>query len=452
MTSKIYEFKFQNVKAMRYMALLFTGIPFIFLLDPGVRVWVFMLVLMGPMALGFGLFILKVKAHDVIRVEDSYLDSSYFGKVSYDDILSISSPLPYAKPCIQLKLKDGRKMTWALNFRDNMFHGKEDLDTFLNFTQALEGQLKKTGDKSLPVKPPVFSSEEVSSGVNALSEKQDVPSLAEQLEKVKQQNNSSKWVLPIGLVFALLALVRTCGKDWFKSNDFNGPEMVKSSEKLFERTSAEAKLVLEKLVVKSGPYFLYSNDSSASLTLLPALDMGNPTGISAFKYVSANKSLRAFIDHPDSAELNLYIMGKGNRIEKLTKSSLNSGDSTKTWLYFRAYDPELKFPSPGGTSKDSVSARAFDIKTGVPLQDTVALDKAISEAFPGMKMMLANVKFRPSTFKLYLAGKTGSGMNEGLFRKAVHALNKQMHAAKVDTSVFKLKIFNKNRVGDQKGL
>ncbi|QNK63504.1 hypothetical protein H7F33_03095 [Pedobacter sp. PAMC26386] len=60
-----------------------------------------------------------------------------------------------------------------------------------------------------------------------------------------------------------------------------------------------------------------------------------------------------------------------------------------------------------------------------------------------MNMMLANAKLRPKTFKLYLAARTGTGMDEALFRKAVKELNKQMNAVAVDTTTFRLKISNK---------
>lgn len=266
-------------------------------------------------------------------------------------------------------------------------------------------------------------------------------------ENVKKENKSRlPWTIPLSLIFGVLALIRTCGKDWFRSGDLNGARLVKSSEEIFERTSAEAKLVLEKLVRKSGPYFLYTNDTSANLRLLPNLDMDNPIGIAAFKYVNANKSLRAFIDHPDSARLNLYIISRENAMGRLLRSGPDRYDSTRNYLFFRAYDPTLTVPFSvrNKTSmEDTVVSKAFDVIRRIRIDDPAALNKAISGAFPGMAMMLANVKLRPLSYKIYLAARTGPGMDEALFRKAMMELNKQMNAAHVDTTAFRLKIFNK---------
>ncbi|MBB6501259.1 hypothetical protein [Pedobacter cryoconitis] len=448
MVEKFYSFKFQNVKAMRYLSLMLLPFPFIPLMGANVGVVIFLLVIMGPMVLGIVLAILKGKAEDIICIKDTYFESSYFGDINYDDILRISSPMMYPKPCIQLKLNNGQKVTWILNYQSNVFNNKEDVTTFLAFIEALEQQIKNKEAKNSSAKPAGLELEEKTSNIDSVSEDQNLTSLTEQLEGVKKKNNMSKWAIPIGLAFAVLALVRTCGTDWFRSGDFNGPEMAKNSEKIFQHRSAEAKLVLGKLARQSGPYFLYSNDTSASLTLLPDLDMDNRTGISAFDYVTANKSLEAFIEHPDSAKLDLYVIGKGKSMGKLSKSALNSYDSTKTYLYFRAYDPTLLIPSSSPQDKtnlkDTGANVAFDVSTGIPLYDTHSLGKAISKAFPGMNMMLANAKLRPSSYKLYLAARTDAGMDEAIFRKAVRELNKQMNAVKVDTSTFKLKIFNKN--------
>ncbi|QNK63505.1 hypothetical protein H7F33_03100 [Pedobacter sp. PAMC26386] len=326
MEEGVYAFKFQNIKGIRYMLLLPLGFPFIFLLGPNVNVWIFMFILFAPMILAIVMMFIKMSTRDTITITDTYLDSNYFGKIFYDDILQISSPAMYA-PAIRLKLRDGRKVTWSTNYK---MQSKKDQLTYSHFTIALQQQLKKREQDSLSKPTLTQLTKKTYPESNTSFEDPDSLSLTEQFDIAQKKNNIKPWAIPVGLILAIASLVRVYGPVWFKQKNPFDKEAAKNSEEIFERRSSQAKLVLKKLVQRSGPLFLYSNDTTVKLTLLPDLDMTNPTGISAFKYTNASTNLEKFIAHPDSVNLDLYVIGKGDNFSKLTKSILNNGDTTKT--------------------------------------------------------------------------------------------------------------------------
>ncbi|MGX5817662.1 hypothetical protein ACWKWU_05670 [Chitinophaga lutea] len=206
---------------------------------------------------------------------------------------------------------------------------------------------------------------------------------------------------------------------------------------MFEENVAEAKVVMERMMQGKGGVFLYSNDKDATVRLVPDIDDSNPTGVSALQYVNANENLRKFIENPDSFDIRI-VMTSGGDVKAFRKSILNMDDSAKHTLYLRFSDTSLHIIPPrerAVTREDSLGYPAFEMSTAVPLYDTLRLDEAIDKALPAMRMMLAQVRHRP-TFRLYLAGAEKDGINETLFQKALQALNRQLLDVKADTSRF----------------
>jgi hypothetical protein len=367
-------------------------------------------------------------------MDSSGFTSQFYGRVQYADIERIVDLAWYRRnpPTMHLKLKSGQKLAWDLTYRGSVFNSTKDAEVFAQFTDELQQRL---------------------SALYAAALKQDNPAPAlvqehpaVQLEREGKKNRNPVWAVPLTLGFALLALVRTCGKDWFSGRRLNFSEMAVKAEKRFSGNIEEVKLLVDSIGRAQGGVFLYSNDTGAVIKLLPDIQSGDVTGIRLFELTSANEQLERFMAHPDSFELKSYVVSADSSVKVLRKGIFNQDDSIGRVLYFRVYDPSLHvnpFGSRRGEVVDSATLPVFDLTAASAVYDTANPGKAIEEAFPGMKVMLAQVKHRPA-FKLYLAARAGDGITPGLFNRSILALNKQLAAVGADTTKFVKKSFYTN--------
>lgn len=430
-----YSFRFLSNKVNPY---LFAGI-----LSPFVTIWLvifldvvnvplMMCAILAPIVFAAIMMFKKGRARDEITLDDRGFTSTYYGRVNFADIEGVVN-LPWYQrnpPTMVLKLKSGKRLRWNLTWKGSFFNSTKDAEVFDAFTSALIERLHQFS----PPKNPFTGN----------AQHQDLSTLAGQLQEEKKRNNNPVWAIPLGVVVALTALVRTCGKDWLPNRSPDFGKIAAVQEQLYEENMATAMRVMDSMMKVNGPAFMYTNDTGATLRQAPDLDIEETPGIRVFQQTAANMALKRFIAHPDSFPPQLYVIGSDSVYRKLRKSILNMNDSATRFLFIRVYDTfqhikPLRYP---GREYDSTKDKVYDLTTAIPVYDTTKLGEAIDQAFPAMHFMLAQVRHR-SSFKVYLAGRQSDGVPEALFQRAVRELNKQLHAVKADTSRFVTKTFFK---------
>lgn len=430
----LFSFKFQHPSALRYVWLVVLApivcvVPAILLVEDNVALIIASV--FAPIVIGFYLLFTKGKAQDEISLDNSGFTSAFFGRVQFNEIKAVKgSSLFMDPPSIRIELNNGRKLTWRITSKGSIYNSVEDAETFLRFTAELSLKMDAWAPRAQVRQ-------------STLSYEKAPPS--EQLRKVVKRNRKPALAIPIGAAFALLALVRTCGKDWFKRDDINFAQIAAQQEEKYQSNIGEAKAVMSEYLKRQGAHFLYTNDTAARAELLPDINVSDPTGIAAFRHTEANRELEAFIENPDSFRIQTVIIAGDGSVKPMRGSILNMNDSADVQLFIRFYDPQQRIAPPrmrGAAPVDSSEFPVFDVMTGIPLYDTLKIGGAISESFPAMHMMLAQVRHR-SSFRVYLTGREKDGISETLFRNAVRELNKQLAAVKADTSGFVVKMYNR---------
>lgn len=430
-----YSFRFQHPRALRYVWLTVFGpivvlIAVILLAGPSMPA--ILISTLGTMALGFYLLFTKGKAADQITLDSKGFTSAFFGRVEFGDIAKVSGQSFWMEPpSLRIVLANGKQLTWRLTYKGSVYNSVADAEVFMQFTSDLSARM----DTSTAARPAAAAYYHAGIG----------PTPAEQLRKVKDKNRKPAWMIPIGAVFAVLALVKTCGKDWFGSKDPDFGKMAAQQEKLYNYNVERAKAVMAEHLKTQGALFLYTNDTAATASLLPKISEDNPLGIKAFRHTQANQQLREFIDNPGAFDIQTVILAGDASVTPMRKSILNMDDSAGANLYIRFYDPAQRIVPMqlrGQAIADSSELPVFDVKSAIALYDTLALAKPISEVLPGMPMMLAQVRHRPS-FRIYLTGREKDGITESLFRKTIRELNRQLNKVEADTGRFVMKVYNR---------
>src|SRR5690606_29092466 len=233
-----YHFKYQNNKGGLYFLMAFLGAPFL-IIFPGIFLldyisWIFWITI--PVGIGVGVcffrkFVKTSRGNDIITVDSEGFTSKDYGRVLFRDIHSIP---PYGilqapPPSMRIRLHNGKRIAWLFNPK----HPKAD-DDILTFTAFRDVLLEHLKQQTQSVRPEI--SIETAQTVEAIAsstvrpESIKVPAVQteviEQLERHKKRDVNYKYIaIPIGLAFAILAFVRTCGTDMIreqKNKEFEG--------------------------------------------------------------------------------------------------------------------------------------------------------------------------------------------------------------------------------------
>ncbi|WP_160712861.1 hypothetical protein [Chitinophaga solisilvae] len=394
--------------------------------------WLMALMLITFLGGGFAISWWIWRSETVTLYHDRII-SAIYGDIYLDDIIKITRPLTTTHA---LKLHLGkRKIRWQLgkNSRSLISSTDAELAAFGNFTYALEQLLeKKQGNRTsrttaAAIKP------------TATAEPENVVT---QLKKANKGMGKQEWTVYLGLLLAALGLVRACGHSWFKRNDIRG--MKTASEQMFVRRLQETNEAVAARWQKEGPAFLYTNDKDARIRLFPDMNFDNPLGMEAFMYVEANRGLEAFLTNKDSAALFIYVVAGDSSSLIMRPQRYAQRDSSARHFYFRAYDPQQRI-RPAGIHPADTSGQdqwpVFNVSWEVEVKPGQSMYNAITESMPGMPVMVSQVRLRP-TFRLYMTGRTGGGMDAAGFREAVQGLNQLLKKHHVDTSLFVNRQFN----------
>lgn len=454
-----YEFRFQNNTSDKHLvygilaavACMALGIGIIDIFDMTENVGTIMVIAILLAVLfcvwGFWKHNKAAKSMDYISFHPDGFDSRYHGSIHYAEISSISGfgLFRAPPPSLRIHLKSGKKIVWYLSPTKTAFNSVEDANTFKAFTVELQVQLAKYEQR---VEKQVHSvsidhsnEPQITTDVTEPAER-----LSEQTGRVVKKHNRAVWAVPTGLAFAVLAFVRTCGNDYFDGKrDREMRQIFDNAAVSHTQLMDKAKNVLESYTPTLGPVYLYSNDSTVSIHLLPNMDGGHPVGIDLLDKVNTNDQLRRIAQHPDSVEFLLFLSYPDQHLASMRKSRINYNDSTDTWLYLRFYDPEQKVnPRPWQRDEvDSSSFEPFQLHTGIAIYPERSVRESLERSMINLPILLAQVRHR-DTYKFYLTGATKDGITNELFDEVVHELDKMFKEVKVETKEFKKSTFNQS--------
>lgn len=429
-SEKTFSFRFQQLKALRYIFILALTVPGAILLPYNTPPFILILVILIPFLLAIILTVKHIKAADVIVVTNTYLDSQYFGRIDFEDITSVSSPASINKPCIRLKLKSGKKVTWA-PFPNNV----HDTAVLQEFIIELSKVIEHT--------PFISSQTPEEKGLHTIPA--IAPALKQEMETVKEKTLKPKaYAIPasVAMLFLLSLYHYIIPKMREHKNDAI-TNMFQDQLRLNARLKEETKALVWQQQKKKGPFFIFTNDSIAFLSYAPEIGQSGTSGL--LGDLSENDSLQKLIQYPDSAVWNICVTS-GKEVYRLQKGLLNADDSTDTYVYIAEIDSSVQVANPnyisGYPNDDVPDSIGLQLAFAVPLYKNRDLETNLKEGVIGYKMFLSLLKFHQSSCKLYLAARNGEGnMNQALFNTVVAILKKDFIKYGIDTARFDLRAF-----------
>lgn len=438
-----YQFKCLRPRAFWYLPLCFIGIPFILLLPENAPMPAFFSVILAPMVIAFVLIARKINRQERIELRDSYLKSRLFGQVGLADIQSASSSIWASSPNLYLKLKDGRKIGWSPGAALNQNRNKKDLSEFIAaFDRLIQHQAGASAEPAYLRKSPPFASQQAPIPATdkppVAPDNGQVSKLRLDLQAVKKKNRTmQKIAIPAGLVFGVLMYVHEVvlpGIQKHKNDQIR--EILRHGRQHNKEMEDRAIAFAYRYSRLHGPYYLYSNDSTAYIRYLPTV-FTEKSGDA----LAENDKLTTRMTSPDSQQWNMYAYN-GISVYRFGKSNLNIRDSTRTYLYLTVTDPAKQLHNPYGNPKRTDSL-GFLISLAIPVYNVDSLQTYLDAGTHGeLKLALFLIRQAPRNAKLYMAAREGEGrMNQALFEKATSILKKELSELQIDTARFNTRQF-----------
>lgn len=412
-----------------------------------------LMVVLGFIAVVIGLFIgiKKSKQKECITMDNDGFTSLVFGRVAYSDIRTIRMYNPWLATSLSMKmyLNNGKKLGWIIAVDQKEMVTNKDAIVFNLFLQDLQNKLDTLRKKSP-------SQHTHKTAVSSTFSDSDEKSLASQLRTERQKASATKvWAIPVSFAFAILALARTCAPGIAKKlrNDPDFSKLYAYQKRTFDIKTNTALKIATAQLHKNGSIFLYTNDPSANVQVLPNISSDDYTDealkkIPALQLVERNEQLQKFIDNPDSVGIVYVIKTNRSKAYPLyvnpNKHYLNFNDSSgMPKMYFIAHDSALHVVPMGEqvTPRDSLLYPAFLFTNSFVVDPRQSMMENLESAAPAIKMMFANAHFRP-TFNLYFLGSAKDGITPEMMQSITQTINKKASKSQMDTTTFVLRRYN----------
>ena len=456
-----YHFKYQNTKGGKYFLLaIFGGMltipPSVFLLD--YISWIFWIsVPLTIFLIVYGLwkFHKTSRGTDVITVDSEGFTSKDYGRVLFSDIHSIPpfGALQAPPPSMRIRLNNGKKLVWQLNA--NNPKGKDDALIFTAFREVLLEHLKQQTQSASPE-----ISVETTQGVDveAIADNPVQPEsikapavqteVIEQLERHKKRDINYKYItIPIGLVFAILAFVRTCGEDMIrehKNKEFEGVRnAILSEETDYQDNVQEAIRVAKTYARKFGPIYLFTNDPESRMEFIPDISKDSYTPeiqVFGLRRVEDNKKLEAYIEHPDSVGYLLMVSKPSLGFATIMQESVFSkADSTAAVVYLAVYNPYESLPASFRNQSDT-TFRPIQYTSSVQIPKAGKLTGKLLENMDFASVRAILQQYKKTYF--YMAVKEQDGMPPERFEELKNLVIANFEEHDIPADQFQSKRFN----------
>lgn len=456
-----YHFKYQNNKGGLYFLLaIFGGFltipPSVFLLD--YISWIFWITVpltIFLMVYGLWKFHKTSRGSDIITIDSEGFTSKDYGRVLFSDIHSIPpfGALQAPPPSMRIRLHNGKKLVWQLDA--NNPKGKDDALTFTAFREVLLEHLKLQTQSA----PPEISVETAQGvEVEAIAESPVRPEpikvpavqmeVIEQLERHKKRDVNYKYItIPIGLAFAILAFVRTCGTDMIrehKNKEFEGVRnAILREETDYQDNVQEAIRVAKTYVRKFGPIDLFTNDPESRIEYIPDINKDPyipEIEVFGLRRVEDNKKLEAYIEHPDSVDYLLMVSKPSLGFSTIMQENVFSkADSTAAVVYFAVYNPYESLPS-NFRNKSDTTFRPIQYTSSIQISKTGKLTGKLLENMDFASIRAILQQYKKTYF--YMAVKEQDGVTPERFEELKKLVIANFGEHDIPADQFQSKRFN----------
>lgn len=460
---KEFTFKYNTGKGGVYFLTVLFGVPFGILLPSLFLMEYVSWILWITVPLGVGVivycirkFIKKISSTDTIHLDNLGFTSKDYGRILYSEIHSIPpyGALQAAPPSMRIKLHNGKKLVWIFN--PQSLKSQNDIAIFTAFREKLLEYLKHQTQMPAAATLAAITGEKAL-GTAESGEQQEPQELTrhsaeviEQLENHKKRDFNYKYItIPIGLAFAVLMFVRTCGEDWIREhreNEFGGVRnAILHMEADYEENMQEAKRAAAVYSRKFGPVFLFTNDPQGEVEFIPDIEKDPympEINVVGLRRAEDNKQLEKFIQHPDSANYLLAVVNRSMEFLTVMNNSVFSReDSTATTVYFSLYNPHESLPSKFNIQSDTAfHPIQYNTSIAVPKVGRITKDFLNNMDFAAVRAVLQ--KYNSTYF--YMVAKEQDGIQPERFDelKAVVKADLEEHGIAIEN--FRSRRFNTN--------
>lgn len=477
---KHFNFRYNNTKALWWLLLCFAGIPLIVILPRNTPFLLFMAVLFVPIIVAFTIIIKKVKLKEEITLTPDHLVSKRFGTAYFKDIEGISTSALLAKPNLKIQMRNGDRLRWVPVSNKTGDPDYENLKAFFEaFTEAILAFSEPTNNSNnnniinqkaiqdkmatmnLPGTPDqplsdlkgqtgAFASKNNADKTTELSSEQKASidytnkaNLREDIQAVKKGNSKiSKVAIPFGLALAIFMFAKNYFGDKIKEHKRREiANIFQGSRDYNKELNVKTREFIPKYQKEKGPFFFLTNDTTAVLHYLPKIvPPDNYDG--PLSYVFESDSLKKLLNSPDSMQWYMAVQSANGEVYPLTKTLLNTNDSTDTYVYFSEVVPEIKQPNPDYYDKQQTPDVPDSLPTQltfvVPLYSKNTIEKDLEHGMLGYKMFLSLLTHHPKTTKFYMAARYGEGkMDAALFEKVANTIKSDLHKQGAPAGILK---------------
>ncbi|MFT4203460.1 MAG: hypothetical protein QM610_06050 [Chitinophagaceae bacterium] len=400
--------------------------------------WLGIPLMLAGMVYSFVLFSRKNSSTDTITMDDEGFTSKDYGRVLYAEIESIP-PFNFMQappPSMRIRLKNGKKLMWALNGNAPGAKAQADAAIFATFRDQLLVQLKKlpTATANLAHTP-------------TIQQPVEQPTVVQQLERQKKRDY--KYVaIPVSLAFAILAFARTCGTDFIKQKRAKDMDRIREGfvmlAKDYQDSIELSRKSIKKYTKNLGSAYLCSNDPEASAQLLPDIPTDPLASMSRVKVLRLDreidsKTLKSLIKTPENFSYQIVVNNAAAKaIVPLRKSIFAEDDSTLANVFFAVYNPDETLNSRKN-SRDT-TFRPINYSTSIQLPKQKTITKTVLKNMDFASIRSVMKQYRGTTF--YMAAMEKDNIDAIQFAQIKALVMQDFQSYGIDTVGFRTQTWN----------
>lgn len=268
----------------------------------------------------------------------------------------------------------------------------------------------------------------------------DAAVLSEREECKKKKSSFETWQLSIifGIMFMIFFIIDMIPIVYPIYAKYKIKEKSELSIKEYHK-ERDTIVLVENLLATFGPTYLYTNDSAALVKLMP------DTKGEAYRSGEDRKAFNAsFLQKPDQIGVVTVITTGTQHMLQATESALHKGIG-KLELQFMFYDLVDEMPHRTiklrDTTFDVSSGRNYSMAYRINFNDKLEIKEnmqgftpfSLLKIYRNLKVYMTVRAARDKTMQVDLSN----------FKYAISVVNKRLHQLHIDTTAFKLSVFNR---------
>lgn len=374
----------------------------------------------------------KYQEPEEISFGRDVLHSKYFGEIRFDTIshYRVRQNLllfnTTVSPSLDIFLKNGEQLRYQLKAKENNLELEEYLAFLSIFSTQFECYMQALDKKEEGATSSIADTQtqQTTSNKTSYVEAEKV------IQKAKKRRNSKRILLPISFVFSVVFFFRLFGGKvvgYFKPNPLG--DAIKQSQQRAEQYP----ILLRNAIAEEGGLYLYTNDTTATIRLVPYITNTPVEGLDLLNTLTADGHIMDFLIHKEDRDFLLQLeYANGTWEQILGAKSDNLNEEQSIYLLFSM------FTNTYATSEyNLIPAASFTYKTIEELENQLEKKQFLFEQ--GNRKAETDV-----AFKWYVLAMENEGMTLEKFEEATLLLDKYFAQTEGVSSSFFLSVSNGN--------